>query len=153
MLKTQPTPSLCAIRDALRIKQTKVKTTVQHTAQALITHQLRTLRRSFSNQQRISSRMTEQRWRWREGPGERRQEQANGPMGYAAATVRSVQYTKPRRTFCGGTVRGRYRYRGLTRDTEPEGGRSTQSRRSQRPCHRVEQRRAQQSLRSSYVQQ
>jgi hypothetical protein len=110
VLKMQHTPDLSSISDALRIAQTEAKATAEHTAQALdvikseLKNTVELVQRSAANIQQNSNTAEEARAAAkdatevgkatlevaREIRNKRPQEQANGPMSYAAAAARGV---------------------------------------------------------------
>ncbi|KAF1934712.1 hypothetical protein EJ02DRAFT_489299, partial [Clathrospora elynae] len=110
VLKMQHTPNLTSISDALRIVQTKAKATAEHTAHALeeikteLKNNTEGIQQATTNIQQNSNIAEEARAAAkettevgrttlemaREIKNKRPQEQANGPMSYAAAAARGV---------------------------------------------------------------
>jgi predicted RNase H-like HicB family nuclease len=110
VLKMQHTPDLSALSDALRVAQTEAKATAEHTAQALdvikseLKNTVELVQQSAANIQQNGNTAEEARAAAkdatevgkatlevaREIRNKRPQEQANGPMSYAAAAARGV---------------------------------------------------------------
>jgi predicted RNase H-like HicB family nuclease len=110
VLKMQHTPDLSAISDALRVAQTEAKATAEHTAQALdvikseLKNTVELVQQSAANIQQNGNTAEEARAAAkdatevgkatlevaREIRNKRPEEQANGPMSYAAAAASGV---------------------------------------------------------------
>ena len=110
IIKMQQTPDLTSISDALRIVQTEAKATAEHTAHALegikteLKNNTEGIQQATTNIQQNNNKAEEARAAAKEATevgkatlemareirNKRPQEQANGPLSYAAAAARSV---------------------------------------------------------------